>query len=46
VPAYLREEGNDFSDVFDLDKASELPDLGGVEHSIEIDSLILYRPLY
>jgi transposase InsO family protein len=46
VPAYLREEGNDFSDVFDPDKASELPDLGGVEHSIETDGPVPYGPLY
>ena len=46
MPAYLREEGNDFSDVFDPDKASELPDLGGIKHSIETDSPVPYRPLY
>ena len=46
VPLYLREPGRDMSDCFDPDKASELPDLGGVEHSIDTDGPIPYGPLY
>jgi len=46
VPAYLRDDGEDFTGVFDPDKASELPDLGGVEHSIDTDGTVPYGPLY
>jgi RNase H-like domain found in reverse transcriptase/Reverse transcriptase (RNA-dependent DNA polymerase) len=46
VPEYLRQEGSDFSETFDPDKASELPDLGGVEHAIETDGPVPYGPLY
>ena len=46
VPTYLWDNGEDFTGVFDPDKASELPDLGGVEHSIDTDGTVPYGPLY
>jgi hypothetical protein len=47
VPIYLRNNKyKDFSEVFDPNKASELPDLGGIEYSINTDSTVPYRPLY
>jgi hypothetical protein len=46
VPKYLRQEGSDFSKTFDPDKALELPNLGGVEYTIETDRPVLYGPLY
>lgn len=42
VPKYL----HDFSDVFDLDKASELPEQGGFEHSINTTDPPPYGLLY
>lgn len=42
VPEYL----SDFADVFDEAKAGELPDLGGVEHSIDTTDPPPYGPLY
>jgi hypothetical protein len=47
VPVYFRDNKyKDFSEVFDPDKASELPDLGGIKYSIDTDSTVPYRPLY
>jgi hypothetical protein len=46
VPKYLRDNGEDFIGVFDPNKASELPDLSGVEYSINMDGIVPYRPLY
>jgi len=46
VPIYLRDNSEDFTGVFDPDKASELPDLGSIEYSINTDSIVPYRPLY
>ena len=46
VPEYLQEKGIDFSDVFDSNKALELPSLRGVEHAIDTEGTVPYRPLY
>jgi hypothetical protein len=47
VPIYLRDNKyEDFSEVFDPDKASELPDLGDIKYFINIDDTVLYGPLY
>jgi hypothetical protein len=47
VPVYLRDNKyEDFLEVFDPDKALELPNLGGIKHSINIDNTVPYGPLY
>jgi hypothetical protein len=47
VPVYFRDNKyEDFLEVFNPDKASELPDLGGIKYSINIDSIVPYGPLY
>jgi hypothetical protein len=47
VSVYLRDNKyKDFSEVFDPDKASELPDFGGIEYSIDTDNTVPYGPLY
>jgi hypothetical protein len=47
VPVYLRNnEYKDFSEVFDPNKASELPDLGSIKYSINTDGMVPYRSLY
>ena len=46
MPLYLREPGRDILDYFDPDKVLELPDLKGIEYSINIDRPIPYSPLY
>jgi hypothetical protein len=42
LPDYLR----DYSDVFDAEKASELPEISGFEHSIDTTDPPPYGPLY
>ena len=47
VPIYLRDNKyEDFSEVFDPNKALELPNLSGIKYSINTDSMIPYGPLY
>jgi hypothetical protein len=46
VLIYFWDNSKDFIGVFDPNKASELPNLSSVEYSINIDNMVLYRPLY
>jgi hypothetical protein len=47
MPVYLRDnEHEDFSEVFDSNKALELPDLSGIKYFININSMVPYGPLY
>ena len=47
VPIYLRDNKyKDFLEVFDPNKALELPNLSGIKYFININSTVLYRPLY
>jgi hypothetical protein len=47
MPVYFRDNKyEDFLEVFNPNKASELPDLGGIKYSINIDNIVPYRPLY
>lgn len=43
---YLPEYLNEFSDVFDAEKAGRLPEQKGFEHAIETDGNVPYGPLY
>jgi hypothetical protein len=46
VPKYLRIKDSDFRDLFNPKKASELLELGGVKHAINIEGTVPYSPLY
>jgi hypothetical protein len=47
IPIYLRDNKHeDFSEVFNPNKASELPNLSSIKHFINIDNTVPYRPLY
>jgi hypothetical protein len=47
VPIYFRNNKyKDFSEIFDFNKALELPDLSSIKYFINIDSIVLYGPLY
>jgi hypothetical protein len=47
MPVYLRDNKHeDFLEVFNPNKASELPNFSGIKYSINIDSIVPYRPLY
>jgi hypothetical protein len=47
MPIYLRDNKHeDFLEVFDPNKASELPNLSSIKYSINIDNIVLYGPLY
>jgi hypothetical protein len=46
VLRYFRDKDEDFLDVFNFNKALELPDFSNIKYLIEINSLVLYSPLY
>jgi len=47
VPIYLRNNKyEDFLEVFNPNKALELPNLGGIKYFINTDNIVLYGPLY
>jgi hypothetical protein len=47
MPVYLRDNKHeDFLEVFNPNKALELPNLGGIKYSINIDNTVPYGPLY
>ena len=47
VLIYLRNNKyKDFSEVFNPNKASELPNLSSIKYSINTDGTVLYGPLY
>jgi hypothetical protein len=47
MPVYFRDNKyKDFLKVFNPNKASELPNLSSIKYSINIDSIVLYEPLY
>jgi len=47
MPVYFRDNKyKDFLEVFDPNKASELPNLSNIKYSINTDNMVLYRPLY
>ena len=47
IPVYFRDNKyKDFLEVFNSNKASELPNLSNIKYFINIDNIVLYRPLY
>jgi hypothetical protein len=47
MPVYLRNNKyKDFLEVFNSNKASELPNLSNIKYSINTDNIVPYRPLY
>jgi hypothetical protein len=47
VLIYLRDNKyKNFLEVFNPNKALELPNLSNIKYFINIDSIVLYRPLY
>ena len=47
MPVYLRDNKHeDFSEVFDPNKASELPNLSSIKYFINTDSTVPYGSLY
>jgi hypothetical protein len=47
ISIYLRDNKyEDFLEVFDPNKASELPNLSSIKYSINTDNIVPYRPLY
>jgi hypothetical protein len=47
MPIYLRDNKyEDFLEIFDPNKALELPNLSSIKYSINIDSIVPYGPLY
>jgi hypothetical protein len=47
VPVYLWDNKHkDFLEVFNPNKALELPNLSGIKYFINIDSIVSYKPLY
>jgi hypothetical protein len=47
VPIYFQNNKyKNFSEIFNPNKALELPNLSNIKYFINIDSMVLYRPLY
>ena len=47
MPIYFRNNKyKDFLEVFNPNKASELPNLSSIKYFININNIILYKPLY
>jgi hypothetical protein len=47
IPIYFRDNKyKDFSEVFNPNKALELPNLSSIKYFINTDNMVLYRPLY
>ena len=47
MPIYFRDNKyKDFLEVFNPNKALELPNFSSIKYFINIDSMVLYRPLY
>ena len=47
MPVYLwNNKYKDFLEVFNPNKASELPDFSSIKYFININSMVLYKSLY
>jgi hypothetical protein len=47
ISVYFRNNKyKDFLEVFNSNKVSELSNFSNIKYSINIDSMVLYRPLY